>query len=81
MNKQGKEYIQSIQIKYKELPLESREIIDKRINDSSIYERLMRLWQESRYYELHTDEEHRQIAIATLKDDFIESNKYLLYAN
>lgn len=73
MNNKGKQYIQDIQSKYKSLELQQKSVVDRLVDDSSIYERLMRLWQESRYYELNTDEEHRQIAISTLREDYINS--------
>ena len=42
-------------------------------------ERLMRLWIESRMYKLNTDEEHRQMALATLKEDFVKWVKGNIY--
>lgn len=69
MNIAGQQYIRSIWQSFKDL---SQDIRDRfTYDDNILMERLMRLWIESRIYELNTDEEHRQIALATLKEDFL----------
>ncbi len=67
MNQAGRDYITEVNKRYKanKAKFFGFDIV---VDESMLMERLMRLGVESRVYELVGDSEHRQMALATLRD-------------
>lgn len=71
MNLAGKRFKEDIQVMFKQLPDPVKRSYEKP-SESRIYERLMRLGIEHRVFQLEDTDEDREIAILTLKEDFIK---------
>lgn len=70
MTDEWKQYINDINIRYNKLPDDIKKFI---YSESEVQERLIRLWQESRVYDINGYDEQYQMAISTLKEDFINN--------
>lgn len=88
MNTQGKQYIDDINKRFKvflEYVRNDKELRENILlrdnirsldNNGVLYERLMRLGVESRVFKLSDDDEHRLVALASLKEDILNRYEY-----
>lgn len=72
MNKYWDEYMQRINNEYKKLSPEAKKHFS--YDNSRVTERIMRLWKEARAFGA-IPPEYEALALATLKEDFIEMYK------